>query len=166
MITIDALGKDGANILPELQDASPTGGYVQSEYRDGSRLEPGDVVRHDGAWAVVMRAGTATVYGAGRTVLDISPMAEILTADGTLQRQTFYLASGTEVRTDTRIDPGTLASIEPHEYRELPDTEYPRLVNPQCSCGWGAAGYVAGWLAERFHGEHVAAVKREAQRAA
>ena len=166
MIEIDALGKDGSNILPELQGASPTGGYVQSEYRDASRLEPGDVVRHAGAWGVVMRTGTATVYGADHRVLDISPVAEILTAGGTLHRETFWASSGTEARTDTRIDPDSLASIEPHEYRSLPDTEYPRLVNPQCSCGWGAAGYVVGWLAERFHGEHVTAVKREAQRAA
>jgi hypothetical protein len=64
-----------------------------------------------------------------------------------------------------KVDTESLASIEPHEYRALADAEFPHLVNAQCSCGWRAAGYVRKWLAPSFHGQHVTAVKREAQRA-
>jgi hypothetical protein len=162
MIMIDALGKDGASILPDLQTSSPTGGFVQSEYRDGARLEPGDIVRHAGTWGVVMRTGMATTYGADREVLDKSPLAEILTADGTLHLETFWSCSGTEARTDTRIDPDSLAAIEPHEYRAAPDGEFPHLVNAQCSCGWRASGNVRDWLARRFHAQHVTEVERAA----
>jgi len=42
-----------------------------------------------------------------------------------------------------------------HEYRELPDTKYPHLVNAQCACGWKASGYTAGWVALSFFDRHV-----------
>jgi hypothetical protein len=41
-----------------------------------------------------------------------------------------------------------------HEYRELHDTVYPRLVNAQCTCGWRMAGYAAGWIAVSFFERH------------
>ena len=40
MIVIDALGKNGASILPDLEGASPTGGQVTSESRPGSGSAP------------------------------------------------------------------------------------------------------------------------------
>lgn len=46
-----------------------------------------------------------------------------------------------------------------HEYWELPDTVYPHLVNAQCTCGWRAAGYAAGWIALSFFERHTDAVR-------
>jgi hypothetical protein len=45
-----------------------------------------------------------------------------------------------------------------HEYREIPDSTYPHLVNPQCACGnLRYGGFVKSWLARRLYDEHVEA---------
>jgi hypothetical protein len=50
---------------------------------------------------------------------------------------------------------GATQDTEPvHEYRELHDTLYPRLVNAQCTCGWRMAGYTAAWIAFSYFERH------------
>jgi hypothetical protein len=100
MITIDALGKDGRNILRDLDGASPTGGFVRSESRPRTSLVPGDVVREAGAWAVVSDVRHNGVHG-------ITSLA-VITADGETVRHTLVLSDVADVRTDARIDPDTL----------------------------------------------------------
>lgn len=116
MITIDAHGKDGRNILPDLDGASPTGGYVSSEYRPRHKLTVGDVIRdHDGAggqWSVI-----ADIRHNG--IIGISHVG-IIRADGTSHVWILVPSDGADVRTDTRIDPDTLWRIAPAEQGERP----------------------------------------------
>ena len=109
MITIDALGKNGQSILPDLDGASPTGGQVRSESRPRYSIAPGDVVRdgsaHDGQWSVV-----ADVRHNG--ILGISTIG-LIRADGTSAVWVLTLTDAANVRTDTRIDPDTLWQIVP-----------------------------------------------------
>ena len=103
MMTIDAVGKDGASILPDLQHSSPTGGLCQTEWRNRTRLMPGDVVRDAAGWCVV---GGISHDG----VMGLSVVAVI---DEHLQvwRHTLAASAGAEVRLDARIDPDTLHKL-------------------------------------------------------
>ena len=103
MMTISALGKDGASILPDLDGASPTGGLVQSESGTAATLLPGDVIRHFGEWVAV-----AAVAHNGLTGL--SRVAYVSPSDGLRTFSTWPGASA-EVRTDCRIDPDTLYQL-------------------------------------------------------
>lgn len=106
MITLDALGKDGSIILPDLQGASPGGGLVTSEWRACGKLAPGDVVRHDG-WAVIAGISHDGVTGTGQ--------AALITAVGEISRRFLVAGEGMDTRTDTRIDPRTLYKLMPRE---------------------------------------------------
>ena len=103
MMTIDALGKDGANILADLQHTSPAGGLCQSEWRDRTRLVPGDVVRDAAGWCVV---GGISHDG----VLGLSVVA-VIDEHGMVWRHTLAACAGAEVRTDARVDPDTLHKL-------------------------------------------------------
>lgn len=104
MIAIDAVGKDGRNILRDLDGASPTGGLVRTETRNRVRLVPGDVIRDSLGWAVV--AGTAH-----DGILGVSTVATIDKA-GEVTRRTMTSSDCAKVRTDTRIDPDTLWKLD------------------------------------------------------
>src|ERR1700729_782037 len=103
MMTIDVLGKDGSPILAELQYSSPTGGLCQSEWRDRTRLVPGDVVRDAAGWCVV---GGITHDG----VLGLSVVA-VIDEHRMVWRHTLAASAGAEVRTDARVDPDTLYKL-------------------------------------------------------
>lgn len=103
MITIDALGKDGASILPGIDGSSPSGGLVTSEPREHVTLRPGDVVRKAGAWCVV-----TDVRHNGITGLTTY---SLVWPDGSAGRSTAPSDTSLEVRTDTRIDPFTLYKL-------------------------------------------------------
>jgi hypothetical protein len=106
VIVIDALLKDGRPALADLQGASPSGGQVRSESRVVVTLTPGDLMRHNGEWAVVWEVAHHGGTGLTRLLL--------LTADS-MWRNPGALAAGqsVEVRTDARIDPGTLWKLTP-----------------------------------------------------
>jgi hypothetical protein len=106
MIEIDALLEDGRSALDGLQGASPSGGQVTSESRLPVTLTPGDLMRHGGEWMVAWEV--AHYGGSGITRL------LLLNADG-MWRNPGALAAGqsVEVRTDARIDPGTLWKLIP-----------------------------------------------------
>jgi hypothetical protein len=103
MITIDAVGKDGASILPDLQHSSPTGGLCQTEWRGRLQLTVGDVVRDAAGWCVV---GGISHDG----VLGLTVVA-VIGADNQVWRHTLAMSAGAEVRTDARIDPDTLYKL-------------------------------------------------------
>lgn len=103
MNTINALGKDGNSILPDLDGASPSGGLVTSESREHVTLRPGTIVREDGAWCVV-----ADVRHNGITGLTTYAL---IWPDGSAGRSTAPSDTSLEVRTDTRIDPFTLYKL-------------------------------------------------------
>lgn len=100
MIMIDAVGKNGRSILPDLDGASPTGGFVRTEWRTQYDLRPGDVLRDASGWAVI--AGLAH-----DGILGVSTVA-LITADGQMTRRTLAACGGAEVRADARINPGSL----------------------------------------------------------
>lgn len=101
MITIDALGKDGANILGDLEGCSPAGGFVRTEWRTQYDLRPGDVVRGtDCYWEVIAGLSHDGMTGVTRLAL-VRP-------DSTVHALTLVCREGADVRTDTRIDPDTL----------------------------------------------------------
>lgn len=109
MITIDALGKNGASILPDLEGASPTGGFVHSEWRGRDRLRPGDLIRTSAGWAVITLIERNDM-DAWQTWPPLHS-AVLTTADRfgeTARRFMWVTSDGAEVRTDTRVDPDTL----------------------------------------------------------
>ena len=83
---------------------------MRSEHRSGDKLEPGDLFRHDGAWAVITARGQATTTDRRGEVVDKSPAIAWRDMDGAGGTRVLWAAecSGVEVRTDTRIDPGTI----------------------------------------------------------
>jgi Holliday junction resolvase-like predicted endonuclease len=103
MITIDAVGKDGRNILHDLDGASPTGGLVTSEHRARTRLTPGDVISDCGAWVVVVDVEHQGIPGVTTVGL--------MDAAGATGGHTLIGCAGATVRTDTRIDPDTLYKL-------------------------------------------------------
>lgn len=104
MITIDAAGTDGRNILPDLDGCSPGGGHVTTERRGRTELRPGDVLRDvDSAWSVVV--GLAHNGRTGITTV------ALVAADGFTDRRTLAGCAGAEVRTDVRIDQDTLYKL-------------------------------------------------------
>jgi hypothetical protein len=42
-----------------------------------------------------------------------------------------------------------------HDYREVRDTVYAHIVNPQCSCGWRFPVYVTQQTAPHYFDSHV-----------
>ena len=99
MIEIDALLTTGEPALVDLHGASPTGGQVGDEARDADRLRPGDVIWSDTGWVVV-----ADVRHNG--IMGVTSLAAF-TRDGDLIQQT-YTGDSAMVRTDTRINAGSL----------------------------------------------------------
>jgi hypothetical protein len=104
MEIIHALGKDGRSIMPDLQGASPTGGFVTSESRNGHLIELGHLVRHHG-WSVVAGIVQDGITGLCHLAL--------IDADGNADTRTLYRGQSDEVRTDVKISPDTLFKIRP-----------------------------------------------------
>jgi hypothetical protein len=102
-VTLDALGKDGQSLLPDLQGASPTGGLVRSGSVPHTGLLPGQVMRHMGAWAVLL---TVCHYG----VQGFS-YVELADAEGRVHRRTLVVGQSVEVREDVLVDPVTLYKL-------------------------------------------------------
>lgn len=101
MITIDALGKDGRNILGDLEGCSPAGGPVRTQWRAQYELRPGDVVRGtDCYWEVIAGLSHDGMTGITRLAL-VRP-------DNTIHSEMLVCGDGADVRQDTRIDPDTL----------------------------------------------------------
>ena len=46
------------------------------------------------------------------------------------------------------------SELDAHAALYEADDIYPHLVRAHCTCGWHASGYVAAWIAQRWHGEH------------
>lgn len=105
MITIDALGKDGASILPDLDGASPTGGYVTSESRDGMTLAPGDIVSHFGEWVAVAVVSHNGITGNSQFSYYAGERG------GGLRDVSMWGGQSVTARTDCRIDPDTLYQL-------------------------------------------------------
>jgi len=103
MITVSALGKDGESILHDFQRSSPSGGECRTEWRDRTRLVPGDVVRDAAGWCVV--GGISHDGVTGITVV------AVIDADNQVWRHTLIMSGGAEVRLDGRIDPDTLHKL-------------------------------------------------------
>jgi hypothetical protein len=103
LTTIDALLKDGRSALADLHGASPGGGPVTSETAPRTRITPGDVVRHDGAWVVVAGVSHDGVTGITRLAM--------IDQDGALILDTMITSDAIEVRTDARIDPDSLFKL-------------------------------------------------------
>ena len=95
------------DMLAEIQGWAPAGGFVRSEWRHGARIEPGDLIRHHG-WSVVVACDDAVIMSAAGDVLDKSPAFAWRDWDGNRGTRDLYAGAGAEVRTDTRIDPGTI----------------------------------------------------------
>lgn len=103
MITIDAMGKNGRPILPDLAGASPSGGQVTTGSKPCAELRCGDLLRGGNYWAVI--AGMAHNGIAGSvTVATINDRGEV-------ERAFYYAGESVEYRTDARIDPETLWRI-------------------------------------------------------
>lgn len=106
MIEIDALLKDGRSALTDLQGSSPTGGFVTSGSRICTRILPGDLIRHNGAWTVAARTRHDGILGVSAITL--------IGADGPVSEPLLlYSGLSLEVRADARIDPGTLRKLVP-----------------------------------------------------
>ena len=103
MITIDALGKDGASILPDLAGASPSGGYVTTASKPCTELRCGDVLRGGDYWAVIAGVAHNAILG--------SVTVATITDTGSIERATYWAGESVEYRTDTRIDPDTLHKL-------------------------------------------------------
>lgn len=133
-----------AGMLDDIQHWAPAGGFVSSEWRTGDRLAVGDLIRHAGAWAVITRRSVAVSYNAAGAELDRSPVIGWQAADGSTGRAILWASGGREVRTDTRVDPATLA-------RQLTGGLWPTSAGKRCSMCQGPAGALArtdaaGWL--------------------
>jgi hypothetical protein len=106
MIAIDALLRDGRSALTDLQGSSPTGGFVASESRVCTRIVPGDLLRHSFDWTVAARTLHHGILGLTEIIL--------IGQGGVIaEPKVFFSAQSAEVRTDARIDPGTLSSLVP-----------------------------------------------------
>ena len=101
MIVIDALGKNGASILPDLEGASPTGGQVSSESRPGFGIGPGDIIRHYGEWCAVLGVAHDGLTG-------ITRLSYLAASESGPRAFSMWRGQSYEVRTDCRIDPDTL----------------------------------------------------------
>jgi hypothetical protein len=95
------------DMLAEIQGWAPAGGFVRSEWRNGVALEPGDLMRLNGAWAVITARGEAVTKDGRGEVVDRSP-AIAWRSEGDDGTRILWSSEGAEVRTDTRIDPGTI----------------------------------------------------------
>ena len=64
--------------------------------------------------------------------------------------------------TDTTVESVTLVDYVPyvaaHEITLEPDSKYPHLARPACSCGWRKSGYVRRDLAAMFGAQHIASL--------
>jgi hypothetical protein len=99
------------DMLAEIQGWAPAGGFVRSEWRNGMRLEPGDLMRHDGAWAVITEWEIVSrIDVATREVVASAPAIAWRDMNGNIGARILWAAEsdGAEVRTDTRIDSGTI----------------------------------------------------------
>ncbi len=94
-------------MLAEIQGWAPAGGFVRSDWRTGDKLEPGDLIRHNG-WSVVTAFDWATAFNGAGEVIDRSPAIAWCDLDGNRGARVLYATAGAEVRTDTRIDPATI----------------------------------------------------------
>ena len=104
MIEIDALLKDGHSALTDLQGSSPTGGLVASDSCVCTRIVPGDLIRHNGAWTVAARTRNDGIIGLAKITL--------IGSDGLISRPLLLSSHlSVEVRTDARIDPSTLRKL-------------------------------------------------------
>ncbi len=106
MIVIPALTEDGRNALADLEGASPGGGFVTSRPAARTELVPGHIVRHHGAWMAVTDIRHNGIHGLTR--------ASLVDASGCLTTCVLVGSQAAVIRTDTRIDPGTLHKIFPH----------------------------------------------------
>jgi hypothetical protein len=100
MITIDALGKNGCSVLPDLEGTSPTGGLVTTQWRGQYALAVGDLVRAPGGWGVIADIRHNGILGC--------TTAGVILPDGTAEIRSLWGSGGAVVRTDARIDPDTL----------------------------------------------------------
>ena len=96
------------DMLAEIQGWAPAGGFVRSERRSGIALQPGDLFRYNGAWAVIAARGEAVTSNGRGEVIDKSPAVAWRDMDGNRGTRVLWSSEGAEVRTDTRIDPGTI----------------------------------------------------------
>ena len=95
-------------MLGEIQGWAPAGGFVRSEWRGGGRLKSGDLFRHDGGWAVITAWEVATSRNWAGEIVDQSPAIAWRDLNGNSGARILWDSDGAEVRTDTRIDPGTI----------------------------------------------------------
>lgn len=102
MIEIDAVGIDGQSILPDLQGASPTGGFVTSESRPCEKIAVGHLVRHNG-WSVVAGIAHDGVFGLCRLAL--------VDCAGEVSSRSLYRGQSDEVRTDAAISPDSIYKL-------------------------------------------------------
>ena len=96
------------DMLAEIQGWAPAGGFVRSEWRQRDALEPGDLMRERGAWAVIVARGEAVTTNAAGEILDKSPAIAWRDLCGDTGTRILWGSQGAEVRTDTRIDPATI----------------------------------------------------------
>jgi hypothetical protein len=68
VITVDARLPDGRSALHDLQHCGPSGGLVRSKLCSGNYLVPGNLIRREDGWCVIVRLGTVVVEHAGRRV--------------------------------------------------------------------------------------------------
>jgi hypothetical protein len=102
MKIIDAAGADGRSILPDLQGASPGGGFVASESRPSHQIAVGHLVRHHG-WSVVAAIAQDGITGLCRLA--------VIDADGDVGTLAFARSQSGEVRTDAMNSPDTLFKL-------------------------------------------------------
>lgn len=95
-------------MLAEIQGWAPGGGFVRSQWRTGIAIARGDLMRRNGAWAVVTACGEAVSTDSAGEVVDKSPAIAWRAADGTSGTEVLWGTDGAEVRTDTRIDLATI----------------------------------------------------------
>jgi hypothetical protein len=123
MITIDALGKDGASILPGLAGASPSGGFVTTGTKPCTDLRCGDVLRGGNYWAVIAGLAHNAILGCV-TVATIADTGEV-------DRRTYWAGESVEYRTDTRIDPDTLHKLT--DYHTGSKLSRNDILTPACA---------------------------------
>ncbi len=102
VIVIEALTKDGRNVLADLD-----GGLVTSGRVPRTQISPGDIVRHHGAWTAVTDVRHDGIHGITTAI--------VVDAAGILALCILAGSDSAEARTDTRIDPGTLYQIFAHQ---------------------------------------------------
>lgn len=48
----------------------------------------------------------------------------------------------------------TQTPVARHQYVAVPDTRWPHLYQPRCSCGWRRAGFTTAWVAMANFNNH------------